>query len=561
MGYWMYTLETQHVKWMMPASTNMNYEIFGGTFIHNRPQPCTTLGGAVRVSNRLLVPNDYLSFSGDTIDGFVGYMLSRTPIGKRSDTDNANYWTIVVDTENFAGPVLYMSAWFWDSRINWSPKSVSWSDPRALVGYIAQGFEGGMGAITASDADGSTWMRTNQWALPLDQDDGALTSTLFTGHSQYSSDWAAAALEPMLSGSGSSSQQTPSAVRDAAMSSRSTPECSSPWSGVGFSVGLDLGDEEIVWEDLGVGTVSEAFSEGAENRSAGCSTTLTIDDARLDCESTAGWCEGDRYLKLDAQGTPTVVSEADVPAGVRGALELRSFQPSRANDGRYLGPPAATEAACFDTPGPAPADPRLYCTRTETGLWLGFQWYRFVDQPELNQVFASLPADEREEAKCYMQTRIERLHAAQQAGSELPSWFEPPQGEGTLPGDKAALDPSLLVTPPAGMEVGFVPITVFERKREKPPGCEVVLGTVTEEPDPIPAGYYDGHAWDGGGYDNETCEGNSESGGPFTYPGTIYGYPPGPDPTDRTGYTVPVRDAVSDVLSERSPTCGLPSDP
>ena len=50
-------------------------------------------------------------------------MLSKTPIGKRSEDDKANYWTIVIDSQNFAGPVLYMSAWFWDSRINWNPKS------------------------------------------------------------------------------------------------------------------------------------------------------------------------------------------------------------------------------------------------------------------------------------------------------------------------------------------------------------------------------------------------------------------------------------------------------
>jgi hypothetical protein len=365
----------------------------------------------------------------------------------------------------------------------------------------------------------------------------------------------------MLSGSGSRDRQTPLAVRNAAMSSRSTPDCSSPWSDVGFSVGLDLGGEEVVWEDLGVGNVSEEASMSTANREAGCSTTLTLDDARLDCETTSGWCEGDRYLKLDAQGTPTVIPETDVPDGILGALALRSFQPSRANDGRYLGPPAATEEACFDMPGPAPADSRLYCTRTETGLWLGFKWYRFVDQPELNQVFASLPDSEQEDAKCYMQARIERLHEAQQDSSAMPAWFEPPQGDGTLPGSKASLDPNLLVTPPDGMEVGFVPITVFERKHEKPTGCDVVLGTMTEEPDPLPADHYNGHAWSGGEYDNETCEANPESGKPFTYPGTIYGYPPGADPTQRTGYTVPVRDDVSSVLSERSPTCGLPSDP
>ena len=85
MGYWMYTLQTPHVKYMLPGSTSANYEVFGGTFLHDRPQACTSLGGAVRVSNRLMVPNDFIGFQGgDETDGFLGYMLTKTPIGKRS---------------------------------------------------------------------------------------------------------------------------------------------------------------------------------------------------------------------------------------------------------------------------------------------------------------------------------------------------------------------------------------------------------------------------------------------------------------------------------------------
>ena len=201
MGYWMYTLETPQVKWMLPGATNANYEIFGGTFLNDRQQPCVTLGGAVRIANNFVIPNDFVSFEDDNVNGFLGYMLTRTPIGKRADTDDANYWTIIIDAENFAGPVMYMSSWFWDSRINWHPKSVSWSDPRALIGYVAEGFEGRIGGIQVLDAEGNAWRRTNRWALPKDVIDGQTseTSTLFTGHAQYNTDWAAEAMEPMLS--------------------------------------------------------------------------------------------------------------------------------------------------------------------------------------------------------------------------------------------------------------------------------------------------------------------------------------------------------------------------
>jgi hypothetical protein len=38
--------------------------------------------------------------------------------------------------------------------------------------------------------------------------------------------------------------------------------------------------------------------------------------------------------------------------------------------------------ACYGAPGPA--DPTLYCARSEVnGYWLGWRWYKFVDQPAL----------------------------------------------------------------------------------------------------------------------------------------------------------------------------------
>ena len=58
-----------------------------------KPNMCTALGAAVRLANRLIIPNDFIGFEGgDDTDGFLGYMLTRTPIGKRTAADTANYW-------------------------------------------------------------------------------------------------------------------------------------------------------------------------------------------------------------------------------------------------------------------------------------------------------------------------------------------------------------------------------------------------------------------------------------------------------------------------------------
>jgi len=546
---------------MLPGATNANYEIFGGTFLNDRPQPCTTLGGAARISNRMLIPNSFVHFDsqdGD-IDGFMGYMLTRTPIGKRSEEDEANYWTIIIDANNFSGPVMYMTAWFWDQRINWHPKSVSWSDPRALIAYIAQGFEGSIGTMVLTQPDGQKWIKTNEVQFP--RDNGSETTTLFTGHSQFHTDWASKAMEPMLSGTGSSNKQTVAHVLETYQKKRLKPDCLSPEEYSRWSLETDETEDEPETEIIGFGIGDELPAEGDyldTSNEASCHTRLSLDTDKLSCDDS--WCRTTKYIYQKKQGKDySPLTTKEVPKDTRRALDLLDFEPTRQNDGRYLGPPDKTEKVCFNKPGPA--DSRLYCTRTQSGTWIGFKWYRFVDQPELNQVFASIKKkSERDEARCFMQARIERLHDAQNAdsGGSIPRWFDAPQGAEELPKEKVSIDPALLLTPPVGMEKGFVPIPVFERNREMPDNCDVFVGDVTSEPNPLPKDYYEDYAWEYGGYEVEICPANPESGGEYSYPGTIFGYHPSSDQSARTGYLVPTRD---EVKLDKAITCGLPSDP
>ncbi len=71
-------------------------------------------------------------------------------------------------------------------------------------------------------------------------------------------------------------------------------------------------------------------------------------------------------------------------------------------------------------------------------------WYRFVDQPSFQQYKMS------EEAKTRLQSFIEKVHASWPIDRD----YMPPPTHGEL----ATLDKALLVTPPKGLEVGYVPI-------------------------------------------------------------------------------------------------------
>ena len=74
-----------------------------------------------------------------------------------------------------------------------------------------------------------------------------------------------------------------------------------------------------------------------------------------------------------------------------------------------------------------------------------------MDQPSFQQYGWG------EEKKAALQALVEKLHG---------SW--PIDGEYMAPlrsGELVALDPALLVTPPAGMEVGYVPIVTGQTAR------------------------------------------------------------------------------------------------
>ena len=149
------------------------------------------------------------------------------------------------------------------------------------------------------------------------------------------------------------------------------------------------------------------------------------------------------YYKLqkeadDEVGKWVAVAPNDVPAETK--LHKVSF--SRTYEGgskTYVTPEDSN--GCWKTPGPA-AGP--FKARIGDGSTVTYYWYRFADQPAL--LNADLSKKEREE----MQRRVELLHRNWTKDRE----YLPPN----MIGELADIDPALLVTPPAGLEIGYVPI-------------------------------------------------------------------------------------------------------
>ncbi len=132
------------------------------------------------------------------------------------------------------------------------------------------------------------------------------------------------------------------------------------------------------------------------------------------------------------------ISKTDLPTstGLVGATfpapdETQSYVPSDQGGG------------VWQTPGPKAGPFRV---RLADGSVVTYYWYRFIDQPSMQNANLS------EADKVQLQTLVEKI---QRNWTPEKQYIAPPR-RGTL----ASLDPAVLVKPPKGLGVGFVPIAI-----------------------------------------------------------------------------------------------------
>ena len=122
-GYWSagQSLPTSHLKWRIGDSVGC-YQAYTGSpmfqFGAYGGHTCSLADGGmamgfVQLSNRLAMFPDGITFSRQGMLG-VGYL--RTPFGKKNPTDSRNFWTVVLDSETFSGPIGYFLPEFWKRR-------------------------------------------------------------------------------------------------------------------------------------------------------------------------------------------------------------------------------------------------------------------------------------------------------------------------------------------------------------------------------------------------------------------------------------------------------------
>ena len=145
-------------------------------------------------------------------------------------------------------------------------------------------------------------------------------------------------------------------------------------------------------------------------------------------------------LGTNARNKPqwAVIQPKEVPA-VLGLTQHRFFTPPEKPQEPRTTPDDAE--SCWKNPGPK-AGP--FKAKLGDGSVVTYYWYRFADQP------AMLNADLTEAERELVQARVEKLH---RTWTKDRNYLTPPD-LGTL----ASIDPALILTPPPGLEIGYVPI-------------------------------------------------------------------------------------------------------
>ena len=364
--------------------------------------------GIAQLSNRLLIPPDALPFQGNPSGKFLGYTYMALPFtepttGNPPTGDQS--WTCFLSTANFKGPMAY-----------YIPET--WSKIGKLFNYpfiYGRGLDarpGDMGGgameintvpcFESQDENGVTYSKIPQLQFPVDDQDRTLLVQDVTYYSK------------------SALYDSFKAWRDGG------PICSGKF------------DEKGAWR-------SELKTSTTRYDQAGKKITGVekVFDTKIYENNIWGleWFDGKagdygffpRYFRHESDRL-VAISASQVPP--RTNLLKKEFK--HANPGEPFTSPAK---GVWTNPGPAAGPFRVKLT---DGSLVTYYWYRFIDQPSFQQY------DWSETKKAKLQSFVEKIHASWPIDRD---YMAPP----TM-GELVTLDPALLVNPPKGMEVGYVPI-------------------------------------------------------------------------------------------------------
>jgi hypothetical protein len=389
--------------------------------------------GIAQLSNRIVVPPDGITFEGDLGGRFLGYTHMALPLteARKGPPATGNHsWTLFLNADNFKGPVAYYIPEMW------SKLSKEYPVIEGMGLDAREGTMGGGGAMEintvpsfeTTDEKGVLYSKIPKLQFPVDEEG---ISILVQDVTYYSK---AALFDKVMAWKKGGEIATGEFDEKFAWKPSLTPREISLDQGAGLNKGgRKLGQLETIFETI----ISDSSSFGLK------------------------WHENDispegyfpEYFKqVDGKRIPANVNE--VP---RQLIE-KQF-PKAGSESHYINwrdgneivsgnfripkdlPYSTPDTGAWTEPGPSSEEQTAYL---KDGSTVSYRWYRFIDQPSFQQF------DWSEQEKEDLQRLVEKIH--QHWGIDK-NYMAPPSS-----GKLVVIDPALIISPPAGMEYGYVPI-------------------------------------------------------------------------------------------------------
>jgi len=388
------------------------------------------LYGVAQLSPWLLFPLDGLNLRQGVQGDWFGYGYLPLPLtdpkpttaGRPVPTGN-QCWTLFLNTANFKGPAAFFTPFFWSRALlkdpQWAGRLLDSapSDPNKAIQMETQHIP----AVFGTNHDGTVHARMARTSFPVTPDGH---SALLHRHTVYTKAALWEAVERWFAGGPASDGLV---KPSASATQRFKATGGSSWSFFPPDVARERA-ASVAWKSFATPITPDPSTlgfrwDGQLTRRSGSLVTLP------------------EFFRLGSdRGKPrwNVVPSSEVPGNL-GLTQFR-FETPREDPQEPRTTPDAPDSS-WRKPGPV-AGP--FKVRLGDGSVVTYHWYRFADQPAM--LNADLTAAERE----VVQKRVELLHRTWTKDRE---YLAPPDH-----GRLAAIDPALIVTPPKGLEIGYVPI-------------------------------------------------------------------------------------------------------
>lgn len=375
-------------------------------FGSSSPLPDNVLGIA-QLSNRLIIPPDGLPFEGEPNGGFLGYSYLSLPL---TDTKTSPHvignhnWTLFLNAQNFKGALALFVPEVW------TKVSVGqvFGEGRGLDSKPARiGGSGGTMEINqvpyfSEEINGTTYTKIPEIQFPVDANN---KTVLVRDLAYYSQDAIYDDILNWKNGSASIPSGTFN-INGVYLPNMFTSPVSYSQDGEVIN-GINEMVQPTIFSDQSFG--------------------LIWDDRGND-----PMAKFPRYFRDDG-ATRTAITEAEIPPG----SELLNASFATPNTSQFVY--EAEMVGAWDNPASDPYNVELVDRSILT-----YRWYRFIDQPVFRQY--NWTVKERNE----LQLLVEQMHQNWTIEQE----YMHPLSEGEL----VSFDSNLIVTPPPGLEYGYVPI-------------------------------------------------------------------------------------------------------